>query len=571
MKRKTKNIVIIILIILTILSVAGTMFYAKNHLITSSSNEINLLNNTTPPEKPSDDDSATIPEKPSDDDIVTPPEKPSNDNNSSFNNTSSNNQKSNLNYCVYVLFGVESFIISILIMYIIMSKFNKKSIKEIFNTFDKITIYILSIIILTGVLTFINIFITTNFIIDNNSSTFNSEGQTQSDINYSSNKKITSSSSITSGSFDSSESDENALLISGSINVSLLNISVSKTGDSNTGDNTSFYGTNSAITAKDGANLKINKINVSTNATGANGVFSYGGQKSDGTTINISDSTITTTKDSSGGIMITGGGIMNASNLTINTSGTSSAAIRSDRGGGTVNVDGGIYTTSGQGSPAIYSTAEVLVKNADLISTNSEGIVIEGKNSVTLENVNLTDTNIKLNGLSTTYKNIFLYQSMSGDAEEGCSEFTSNNSKIITNKGDSFYITNTTAIINLTNNEIINNDEEGYFLRTQKDSWGRSGSNGGNVTLNLNKQSAVGNIAVDSISTLILNIKESSYYEGAINNDNNAKSISLVLDKTSKIKLTNDSYIFSLDNADSSNSNIDFNGYKLYVNGESIN
>ena len=35
-----------------------------------------------------------------------------------------------------------------------------------------------------------------------------------------------------------------------------------------------------------------------------------------------------------GGIMTTGGGTMIANNLTVNTSGTSSAAIRTDRGGG---------------------------------------------------------------------------------------------------------------------------------------------------------------------------------------------------------------------------------------------
>ena len=45
----------------------------------------------------------------------------------------------------------------------------------------------------------------------------------------------------------------------------------------------------------------------------------------------------------------------------------------------------------------------------------------------------------------------------------------------------------------------------------------------------------------------------------------------LVLDKTSKIKLTGDSYITKLTNSDSSNSNIDFNGYKLYVNEKAIN
>ena len=40
-------------------------------------------------------------------------------------------------------------------------------------------------------------------------------------------------------------------------------------------------------------------------------------------------------------------------------------------------------------------------------------------------------TNTKLNSNSETYKTIFIYQSMSGDAEVGTSSFTSKNSKII--------------------------------------------------------------------------------------------------------------------------------------------
>jgi len=269
--------------------------------------------------------------------------------------------------------------------------------------------------------------------------------------------------------------------------------------------------------------------------------------------------------------MTTGGGVMNANNLTINTSGISSAAIRSDRGGGNVTVNKGTYTTNGKGSPAIYSTANIKVKNAKLVSNVSEGIVIEGKNSVELDNVELIDTNNQLNGQSTTYKNIFLYQSMSGDAKTGKATFTSKNSTITTNKGDTLYVTNTTATINLENNTIVNNNSTGNFLRIQKDSWGNSGSNGGEVTLNLKNQTAKGNIVVDSISTLDIIMNNSSYFEGNINTDNTAKSISLKLDKTSKIKLTKDTYITSLDNEDETNSNIDFNGYKLYVNKKAIN
>ncbi len=288
-------------------------------------------------------------------------------------------------------------------------------------------------------------------------------------------------------------------------------------------------------------------------------------------TSNISDSTITTTKDNSGGIMTTGGGNMNASNLTVTTSGVSSAVIRTDRGGGNVTVDGGTYTTSGSGSPSIYSTANINIKNAKLVSNTSEGIVIEGKNSVTIENTTLTDTNDKLNGKSTTYKNIFLYQSMSGDASTGVSVFTAKNSKITTNKGDTFYVTNTNSEINLENNTIVNNDSTGNFLRVQKDSWGTSGSNGCDVTLKFTNQTASGSIVVDEISSLTFNLTSNSLFTGAINSSNKAKAITLKLDKSSKIKLTGDTYVTTLENEDASNSNIDFNGYHLYVNKKAIN
>ena len=401
-------------------------------------------------------------------------------------------------------------------------------------------------------------------------------GGNNSNITYSSSKEITKDEDIDGENYESTTADENAISVSG-VKSTLSNITVNKTGDSDGGDNTSFYGTNSAILAKSGANVTIKNANIFTSATGANGVFSYGGSATtqnasgDGTTVNISDSTITTTKDNSGGIMTTGGGIMNATNLTINTSGISSAAIRSDRGGGTVVVDKGTYTTTGKGSPAVYSTADITVKNATLISEASEGLIIEGKNKITIENVKLTDTNNALNGQSTTYKNIFIYQSMSGDADTGTAEFSAKDSTIVTNKGDSIYVTNTKANITLENNSFVNNDTSGNFIRIQKDSWGNSGSNGGDVTLKLINQKVSGNIVVDSISKLSINLTNSSTYEGTINNSNSAKEIKLVLDKSSKIKLTGDSYVSELSDEDGTYSNIDLNGHKLYVGGKLLN
>lgn len=68
-----------------------------------------------------------------------------------------------------------------------------------------------------------------------------------------------------------------------------------------------------------------------------------------------------------------------------------------------------------------------------------------------------------------------------------------------------------------------------------------------------------------------MKLNDSSSFEGSINSSNEAKSIILKLSKNSKIKLAGDSYITNLDDEDTSYKNIDFNGYKLYVNGKSVN
>lgn len=145
-------------------------------------------------------------------------------------------------------------------------------------------------------------------------------------------------------------------------------------------------------------------------------------------------------------------------------------------------------------------------------------------------------TNTKLNGNSETYKTIFIYQSMSGDAEVGTSSFTSKNSKIINNKGDMIFVTNTNTVIELENNEFINNDETGIFLKISASKWGTSGSNGGTETLNAKNQKIEGNILVDNISTLDLSLKNGSSYKGTINNENTAKSLKITLDSSSNIR-----------------------------------
>lgn len=353
---------------------------------------------------------------------------------------------------------------------------------------------------------------------------------------------------------------EHAIIVDGET-ASYTHTKVVKTGDSDSGDEADFYGDNAAIFATDGATLDLSDMVVVTDGFHANAVFSYG----DGTTVNISDSYIRTSGNCSGGLMTTGGGTMNATDLTIETSGNSSAAIRSDRGGGTVNVDGGSYTTSGKGSPVIYSTADITVSNAELTSTSSQGVVVEGKNSVTLNNVTLyADNNTKNSDKSSWYQAVMIYQSMSGDAAQGTSSFTMNGGTLTNANGDIFFVNNTATEINLTGATIINNDSEGYFLRAAAAGWGSEGSNGGQVNLNASQQTINGDMIVDDISVLNLYLSDGSVFTGAINSSGQEGDVYVELTGGSKWTLTGDSYITSLTcDADS----IDLNGYTLYVNG----
>ncbi|MBQ9058241.1 MAG: hypothetical protein IJ125_03535 [Atopobiaceae bacterium] len=338
-------------------------------------------------------------------------------------------------------------------------------------------------------------------------------------------------------------------------------VDVTKTGEAD-GDEADFYGANSAIFATDAATIDLDDITVTTNGTHANAVFSYGEES----TINVSNSTINTSGNCSGGLMVTGGGTLNASDLTIHTTGNSSAAIRSDRGGGTETVTGGSYTTDGTGSPVIYSTADVTVSNATLNSTASQGVVVEGKNSVSLINSDLTASNTTKNSdKSDYYQAVMIYQSMSGDAAQGEASFSMDGGSLTNKNGDIFFVNNTVANISLTNASITNEDEQGVFLRAAAAGWGSEGSNGGHVTLNASKQSIQGNLLVDAVSSLNLYLDANSDMTAAINPDGQEGEVYVDLSDGATWTLTADSYITSL--SCSANA-INLNGHTLYVNGE---
>ena len=404
-------------------------------------------------------------------------------------------------------------------------------------------------------------------------------GGQASSFTYSSATEITAADTQSGQAYTSGTVDESALIINTGDAVTITDPTVSKTGDSDGGDNCNFYGLNAAVLVMGGASAEISGGTVESSASGANGVFCYGGNggangaAGDGTTLYISGTTITTTGDGSGGIMTTGGGITYASDLTVTTSGRSSAAIRTDRGGGTVVVDGGTYTSNGLGSPAIYSTAEIAVKNASLVSNLSEGVCIEGMNSITLENCDLAANNTQCNGHATFLDTIMIYQSMSGDADSGTSSFTMTGGSLTSLSGHMFHVTNTHAVITLNGVNLVNEGSD-ILLSVCDDGW-----NGASNIAELNavSQALAGTLLVGNNSSLTLSLTDGSSFEGSVSGAiTNAKgteistevgTVIVSLDEASTWTLTSDTYISGF----SGNAgNVISNGYTLYVNGVAL-
>lgn len=582
MSRKNKNIILSILLILLIIGTAFTIISAKDS------------NKNIRDDRPQLNEKMNIDDHSNTNRMRKPNENRNNDNQNNVDNKlkqmgnnpenmpmqrpdknfKSNKQNNTLDTKYYILFGIEGLSIGLIIVYLIISNFNKKSYKECLKSTDKKIIYLLSSILLGTIIFSGSYYITRNGTNNKNSNKeirdINSSNNNEISKNASGNKEVTSTEELNDN-YSTDKSDMSAILVKEGGNATISKSEITKSGDSTNTENSEFYGINAGILVTKESSATIKDSTITTSAKGANAVFSTG----ENSKIVISNSTIKTTGSSSSrGLDATYGGYIEADNVDITTKGDSSATLATDRGEGTVKVINSKLETNGKGSPLIYSTGDISIDKTTGTSNNSQLVVIEGKNSATITNSKI-EASGKGNRGDVDQAGIMIYQSMSGDASSGNGTFTSKSSTLtIQSKSDyyktapMFFITNTDATINLEDTELIYGSNILISAKGTSE-WGSENSNGGNVSLNAKSQKLVGDILIDKISTLTMNLTNSSY-KGTINGDNSAKQITLKLNKDSKITLTGDSYITNLENELEDNSNIELNGYKLYVNGKSI-
>jgi hypothetical protein len=379
--------------------------------------------------------------------------------------------------------------------------------------------------------------------------------------------------------YNTAVDDQSAIGVTGINSNLLLAMPVITAGGSTSStDNSSFYGLNAAVLNYNGGNLSILDGKITASGPGGNGVFAYGTGK-----VSIFDTTIGAMGANGHGLYAAGGGTVVASNVTASSTGASGSIVATDHGGGTITIIGGSYSAAGMRSAGIYSTGTVIAYGGTFSATNAEAVVIEGSNITALNHSTL-------NAVSSTneHRGIFLYQSMSGDADNsycgtgacfimsgGTFNYTDsyNSSSDATANCSAFAVANQVAHFILTD-VTVNNSCPTLLLSALNKNWNYKG---GTATLKAFGETLVGNVIVDSVSTADIYLNASSLsvskLTGQINAANTGNTVDLTLDSTSKWVVTGTSYLTSLSDADSTYSNItcQTSGCKVYVGGKSIN
>lgn len=380
----------------------------------------------------------------------------------------------------------------------------------------------------------------------------------------------------------STEADVNAALAENGGTLTITNGTLTKSGDDTNGDNCNFYGLNSIVlSVGDGSVVNISDSTLSADSEGSNAIFA-----TDSGTVYAYKDTIETSAGNSRGLDGTYDGTVVADSMTITTAGDHCASLATDRGGGNISVTNSTLSTAGSGSPLLYSTGDVEVKNVTGTSSGSQIAGMEGLNTILIYDSDLTSTITSNTASDPVANGVIIYQSTSGDAESTTGEaalFQAVDSQLTSaiEEGSMFYITNTTANVYLKNTTLDYDSDKAALLTIEGNSsnnWGTEGANGGVVTFTADAQTLEGDISVDTISSLDLYLLNGSAYTGAMTIETNDAAaeetespITVNIDSTSTWVVTADTTISNL-NVEDGGSVVDADGKTVTIvaNGETV-
>ena len=332
------------------------------------------------------------------------------------------------------------------------------------------------------------------------------------------------SASLSSQLIAATSTNQSSVYVLNSGVLSLTNCTTTKTGDTTSLDSSSQYGLNAGIYAKSAGTITLSGGLVTTNASGANGLFATGS----GSAITMSNGNITAVGSGAHGVDVTYGGSITLTNVNVTSNGASSSTLATDFGGGTVTVTGGNIisadTIDGSHSAAIYSTGVITVTRATAASYADCGGVIDGANSISIISTYLTG---KVEGFKT-WKTA---------PASGYATITVNAGALTVTNGDGFYVTGETGNAAAANLVVRN----GAVITASS----------GNILNVLTSSSAVftalnetlsGHLVADSTSFIVASL-DSTTLTGAV------RRAAMTINSTSLWNVSSTSSLTSLSNA----------------------
>lgn len=235
-------------------------------------------------------------------------------------------------------------------------------------------------------------------------------GGSSTSVTYSAKETISSDTTESDKTISSDTSDVSAVIVEGST-VTENNLTVSKTGSSDGGDNCNFYGQNAAVLAKDGAILYINDSYIYSDADGANGVFSYGGNGGKNGASGDADSGTSLFSMTGGSLTSLNGEVFHVTNTNAVTDLTNVSITNKDSDNVllTVTNDG----WSGADNIAVFNAdsqkfeGSIIVSNTTVKDDNSSKLTLNLTNSSVFEgNINTSESdkgivNVRIDASST--------------------------------------------------------------------------------------------------------------------------------------------------------------------------
>lgn len=463
-----------------------------------------------------------------------------------------------------VIVIISSIIVIVCLLNLFITKFGTISLSESLCTNKRLIYYSIILVTLCTIIPIYNIKQTDNKIL-NGLETKSRNNKSVALIEITENKELSSIKE------ESTKKDTSVIQVSNQAEYKATDLNILKSsGETSDKDSSTYYGLNSAVIIKEGSNSSIKDSIIVTGVDYSTGIFANGYN----TSVDLNNVRLTTIKNNSNGIVTSESAKMNALEVEIKTQGNNSPSVNALSNESEITIQDSSIETFGEDSPLINNNGKITATKIKGIANNGNILTMNSLNSITITESNLIT---KLNNQNIEQAALYIYTEINkyDRMNYSNSSVTIEDSVIGIDKTSPayqtsplFHLTNIDANVNISNTDLLFGSKI-LMKVTGNDIYGEKGDNGGKVNFTTTDQTLKGNIIVDELSSISINLNN-TYYKGQINGDNQSKDVNIILDKTTKWELTGDSYLktLTIHNGRISrlNSQIKSNGYNIYYN-----